>query len=191
MLLQAGKMISSMARWHMLCAMPHMTTAAEATAQVAVEVVVEAGNTLLSHCSGALPCLVKPRLCSRHPYGGLLLPKVLGLLLLALGLLFVIGMLLPVPELLLMFQELPAKAHDLLSRALPVPALVPGPQTPSKTQTAGQGAWVVLAGCKDCDTEAAAPCKCVQPQDQIWVLQHQTRCTGSVKLLALLSARGP
>lgn len=159
MLLQACKMISSMARWHMLSAMPQMMTAAEAAAQVAAEVALEAGTNLLSHCSGALPCLAKPRLCSGHLCGGLLLPKVLGLLLSALGLLLVTGLLLSVPELLLMFLGLSAKAQDLLSRALPMPASVPGPQTPSMTQKAGQGAWVVSAGCKDCDSETAAPCK--------------------------------
>jgi len=159
MLLQACKMISSMARWHTLSAMPQMMTAAEAAAQVAAEVALEAGNILLSHCSGALPCLAKPRLCSRHPRGGLLLPKVLGLLLSALGLLLVIGLLLSVPELLLMFLGLSEKAHDLLSRAPPAPASVPGPHTLSQIQNTGQGAPVVSAGCQDCDSETAAPCK--------------------------------
>ncbi len=153
-------MISNMGRWHMLYAMPQMMTAAEAEAQVAAEVAPEAGNKLLSHCSEALPCLAKPRVCSRHPCGGLSLPKVLGMLLSAPGLLLLaIGLLLSVPEALLMFPGLSTKAHDLLSRALPVPASVPGPQTPSKTQNTGQGAWLVSAGCKDCDTETAAPCK--------------------------------
>jgi len=87
MLLQACKMISSMARWHMQYVMPQMMTAAEAAAQVAAEVAPEAENKPLSHCSEALLCLAKPRLCSRHPCGGLSLPKVLGLLLSALGLL--------------------------------------------------------------------------------------------------------
>jgi len=137
-ILQACKTISNMDRWHMLDAMPQMLMAAE--------VASEAGNKLLSHCSEALPCLAKARLCSGHPCGGLLLPKVLGLLLSALGL-------------LLMFPELSAKAHDLLSRALPVPASVPGPQTAFKTHNTGQGVWVVSAGCKDCNTGAAAPCK--------------------------------
>ncbi len=138
--MQACKMISSMARWHTLSAMPQMMTAAEAAAQVAAEVALEAGNRLLSHRSEALPCLAKARLCSGHPCGGLLLPKVLGLLLSALGLLLVIGLLLSVPELLLMFLGLSEKAHDLLSRAPPSPASVPGPQTPSKTHSTGQAA---------------------------------------------------
>ena len=149
-------MISNMGRWHMLSAMPQMMTVAEAAAQVAAEVAPEAGNKLLNHCSEALPCLVNPRLCSRHLCGR---SKVLELLLSALGLLLVIGLLLSFPELLLMFPGLSAKAHDLLSRAPPVPASVPGPHTPSKNQTIGQGAQVVLAGCKDCDIEAAAPCQ--------------------------------
>ena len=159
--------MSSMAKWHMLSAMPQMMTAAEAAAQVAAEAALKAGNKVLSHCSEALPCLAKPTLCSGHLCGGLSLPKVLGLLLSALGLrlsalgllLSAIGLLLSVPQVLLMFPGLSAKAHDLLSRALTVPASVPGPQSPSKTQNASQGAWVVSAGCKDCDTETAAPCK--------------------------------
>lgn len=159
-LLQACKMISSMDRCrHMQYAMPQMMTAAEAAAQVAAEVAPEAGNKLPSHCSEALPCLVKPRLCSRHPCWGLSLPKVLGLLLSALGLHLVIRLLLSIPKLALMFLGLSAEAHDLLSRALPVPASVPGPQSPFQIQNTGQGAQVVSAGCKNCDTETAAPCK--------------------------------
>ena len=166
--------MSSMAKWHMLSAMPQMMTAAEAAAQLAAEAALKAGNKVLSHCSEALPCLAKPTLCSGHLCGGLSLPKALGLLLSALGLLLsalglrlsalglllsAIGLLLSVPQVLLMFPGLSAKAHDLLSRAPTVPASVPGPQSPSKTQNASQGAWVVSAGCKDCDTETAAPCK--------------------------------
>ena len=152
-LVQACKMISSVDKWHMLYAMSQMTTMAEAAAQVAAEVVPEAENKLLSHCSEALPCLVKPKLCSRHPCEGLWLPKVPGLLLSALGLL------LSVPELLVMSLGPSAKAHDWLSRALPEPASVLGPLTASKTPHTGQGVWVVSAGCKDCNTKTAAPCK--------------------------------